>query len=667
MGQYLDRILKFSIVILLLIFSLNISIAKEGNNSQLNLDTLLELAIKSKNNGKVLFNFEKIDLNLLTYFMSELTGKNIIVNTNLNGEASLVFNEPVSIKQAWDIYTAILKARNYNVIDKGNYVEIVSNKEIRDIIPPLNQPKGKSTKLITFVYKLRNAKLSDVYRILSRIKRRGVIAPYYPANILVITDTEDNIRTIKSILNFIDSVDSQSEIKVYKLKYINARELSTALRNILIDYKNSLKIFAVNSLNIILVKANSDLLQKIDSLIKDLDSSPDNLSLRRFWIIKLKNSKAKDIAKVINQLLRNAKILSKGKSANNSTLGKFTVVADESTNSLVIYANQSEYEAIEKLVKELDKEKKQILITVLITEVSQSALKEIGVKWQIFGSRGGAAFRGGLSRDNFFSLSASGSFVVGGVSSSGVNVNVNGSPILFPDLLFLFSLLEKGSGFNVVSSPKILVLDNTEAQINVSQVIPFATNIKYDVNGNPIINYDYKEVGLILKTKPHISGNNIIIELHQEVNDVIGFENAQVGNLSYIVPKTSKRQLDTVITVKNGKTIVLGGLVSKKTVKSMEGVPLLSHLPIIGNLFKYRSESSDKTNLFVFITPYIINKPEDIAKITEEHMKLVKKLQGKKGVKIKGNVIETRELKNTNSANDNQSKSLYEDYQKYFE
>ena len=661
MGQFLNKISK-SLIILVLIFSFNFAYSEnKNNNSQLNLDTLLELAIKSKESGKVLFNFEKIDLNLLTYFMSELTDKNIIVNTNLKGEASLVFNEPVSIKQAWDIYTAILKARNYNVIDKGNYVEIVSNKEVRDIVPPLNKPVGNSTKLMTYVYRLKNAKLSDVYRILVRLKRRGVIAPYYPANVVVITDTEDNIKTIKNILNFIDSIDSQSEIKIYKLKYINAKELTSALRNILIDYRNSFKIYPLNSLNTVLIKANQTIIEKIDKIVNELDSSPDDIYLRKFWIIKIKNSKSKDIAKVVNSLLKNAKILTKGKNLPTNSLGKLTVVSDDSSNSLVVFGNKVEYEAVKNLVEKLDKEKKQILITVLIAEVSQSALREIGIRWQIFGSNGGAAFRGGISRDNFFSLSGSANFVAGGVSSSGVNVNINGNTVLFPDLLFLFSLLEKGSGFNVVSSPKILVLDNSEAQINVSQVVPFATSIKYDVNGNPIINYDYKEVGLIMKTKPHISGNNIIIELHQEVNDVIGFENAQVGNLSYIVPKTSKRQLDTVITVENGKTIVLGGLVSKKTVKSMEGVPLLSQIPVIGNLFKYRSESSDKTNLFIFITPYIINKPEDIAKITEEHMKLVKKLHLYK--KLDKGIMPNNSLSNSKDKTDNE----LEDYKKFFE
>ena len=666
MEHYLDKLKRLTVIFLLSISFINISYSVDNAHSQLNLDNLLELASKSRNSGKVLFNFEKIDLNLLTYFMTELTGKNIIVNTDLKGEASLVFNEPVTIKQAWDIYTAILKARNYNVIDKGDYVEIVSTREARNIIPPLKQPTGKSTKLITFVYKLKNAKLSDVYRILSRIKRRGVIAPYYPANVVVITDTEDNIRTIKNILSFIDSIDSHSTIKVYKLKYARANEVATALRNILLDYRNILKIYPVNSLNVILVKGNQEVLGKIDRVIDELDGSTDNISLRKFWIIKLKNSKAKDIAKVINQLLRNTKILTKGKGKVNSNIsGKLTVVADESSNSLVIYATKTEYEAVKSLIDQIDKEKKQILITVLIAEVSQSALREIGIRWQIFGSNGGASFKGGLSRGNFYSVFGSASFVAGGASSSGVNVNINGNAVLFPDLLFLFSLMEKGTGFNVVSSPKLLVLDNTQAQINVSQVVPFATNIKYDVNGNPIINYDYKEVGLILKAKPHISGDNIIIELHQEVNDVIGFENAQVGNLSYIVPKTSKRQIDTVITVKNGKTIVLGGLVSKKTVKSMEGVPILSHIPVIGNLFKYRSENFDKTNLFVFITPYIINKPEDIAKITEEHMRLVKKLHLGEGNNYKGgNVIKSKVIKSDKNSDKDET---LDDYMKYFE
>ncbi|NPA12502.1 MAG: type II secretion system protein GspD, partial [Aquificae bacterium] len=127
---------------------------------------------------------------------------------------------------------------------------------------------------------------------------------------------------------------------------------------------------------------------------------------------------------------------------------------------------------------------------------------------------------------------------------------------------------------------------------------------------------------------------------------------------SYIVPRTSKRELDTTITVRNGKTVVLGGLISKKTVKTMEGVPLLSKIPVIGNLFKYNSESKDKTNLFVFITPYVIQKPEDLAKITAEHMKIVEKLQK---AQQKTKRLERTETKPNKT-------DLFEEYrQKYFQ
>jgi len=113
----------------------------------------------------------------------------------------------------------------------------------------------------------------------------------------------------------------------------------------------------------------------------------------------------------------------------------------------------------------------------------------------------------------------------------------------------------------------VLTVDNAPAQITVSQVIPFASSVKYDINGNPLIGYDYKEVGIKLKLTPRISETNIILDIHQEANDVIGYEKPTVGNVQYMVPITSKRELETQVNIDNGKTVVLGGMVSKKTTK----------------------------------------------------------------------------------------------------
>jgi len=323
------------------------------------------------------------------------------------------------------------------------------------------------------------------------------------------------------------------------------------------------------------------------------------------------------------------------------------IIADKSSNSIIILATNSEYELIKSLIRSIDVRKKQVMISALITEVSESAIKELGVRWQIFGSSGGAAFKGGLTDTGLYSLMGNSGFATGFLSRAGQTLNIGDSSMFFPDLLFLFSLLNSGTGFNIVSSPKILTIDNAPAQITVSQVVPFASSVKYDINGNPLIGYDYKEVGIKLKITPRISENNVILDLHQEANDVLGYQNPKVGTVEYMVPITSKREIETQVNVDNGKTVVLGGIVSKKTIKTMEGIPFLSDIPLIGRLFRYDKDDFSRTYLFVFITPHIINSPEDLSRITEEHQKLAdelnKKLNDKKKKDIKS--VEDREPK----------------------
>jgi len=662
--------IKAVLLIVLLCF---FSVSAETKN--IDLGQLLEEAKTQRKTGKVLLNFENIDLKLLTYFISELTGRNVVLGSDLKGSATLVFSEPVSIKQAWEIYTSILKSRNYVIVDRDGFVEVFSAAVSRNTVPPVQKNGEKSDEVFTYVYRLKNADVLQVINIIRGLKSpKGHVFSYNPTNTVIITDTASNIDNLKAIISMIDTQSTGTELKVYRLKFVKSSEVAGAITSMFADYAKrglTVKSFNLNSLNALVVKAPSEVIKEIDSIIRELDLPSENLGLRKFWIIKLKNAKAKDLANVLNKLLENINLITMSQTQQAKTkksmktlspvggIGRKDrpkVIAEETSNSLVVYANQVEYEAIKDLVENLDRQRKQILITAFITEVSQTALKEIGVRWQIFGTQGGAAFRGGLSEGSFYNLISQSNFVAGVLSTSGQNLNINGTTLFFPELLFMFSLLERGSGFNVVSSPKILVMDNRPAKINVSQVVPYAQSVKYDVNGNPIVNYDYKEVGLILEVTPHISGENVILELHQEVNDIIGFESAQVGNLSYIVPRTSKRELDTMITVENAKTVVLGGLISKKTVKTMEGVPLLSNIPIVGNLFKYRSNSKDKTNLFVFITPFIIDKPEDLAKITQEHMELVNKLHNLKSqIKKKK---ETTQIK--------KEKDIIEEYRQYF-
>ena len=655
-------------------------------SEEISFKQLQELAQTAKKEKSVILNFEKIDIKLLTYFISSITGKNIVLPPNVKGDITLIFNKPITIKQAWDVYTAILKSKNYNILERNGYYEIVPINLSRNTTPPVISKTEKSAELATLVYKLNKTDIITITNILRGLKSpRGLVFSYNPGNIIIITDTKDNIESLKKIVSLMESLSDDQQIKIFKLKFSKSNEVVSALNALLSNYtKRNIfyRVVNLNSLNTVAVKAPKEIINEVESFIKSIDKPAqlENTNYRKFWTIKLKNSKAKDLANVLNKLLENIQLIqytqvqqkrqiksqpAHKKSFLNTNISavnisrnikdKPKIIAEKTTNTLVIYANRLEYEAIKNLVENLDKQKKQVLITALITEVSQKALKEIGVRWQILGSSGGAAFKGGLSTEGFYNLLGSTNFAAGVLSSSGRNVSISGNTLFFPDLLFLLSLLDRGTGFNIISSPKILTMDNTEATINVSQVTPFASSLKFDVNGNPIINYDYKEVGLKLKVNPHISGKNIVMDLHQETNEVIGFEKPQIGQISYVVPITSKREIDTSITVENGKTVILGGLVSKKTIDTIEGVPLLSDIPIIGNLFKYKSNELNKTNLFVFITPYIINSPEDLAKITEEHEKLLEKIKKAEHKKTKIKKVE----KKTN-------KDIMEEYNSYF-
>ncbi|WP_457625161.1 type II secretion system secretin GspD [Persephonella sp.] len=637
-------------------------------SQQISIQEVMKLSQEFKKTGKVYFNFEKIDLKTLTYFISGLTGKNIVITTDIKGEASLIFSEPVSIKDAWNIYTAVLKSRNYSLVSRGSFYEIVSVAYSRNITPPLKEGAERSDELITYVYRVKYGDITYILNVLRSLKSpRGMVVSYNPANIVVITDTQSNVENLKNVLAMIDTPSEGLKIKIYRLKYADSSELNMALSSLFADAGKKgivIKTFNMKTQNIVLVKAPESLIKKIDAVVEQLDKPVENPSYRRFWTIYLKNSKAENMADILNKLLANITLLSSESKSKKKKVQvipayrskeKPKVVADKISNAVIVYANKSEYEAIRELVRNLDREKKQVLVTALVAEVSEKALREIGVRWQIFGTQGGAGFKGGISREGFYNLLGSSNFVAGVLSTSGTTVNIGGSNLFFPDLLFLFSLLERGTGFNIVSSPKILTMDNIEASINVSQVTPFAQSVKFDVNGNPIINYDYKEVGLILKVTPHISEKNVVMDIHQEVNEVIGYEKPQIGEISYVVPITSKRELNTTITVENGKTIVLGGLVSKKTIKTMEGVPFFSSIPVVGNLFKYRSEDLNKTNLFVFITPFIIEKPEDLARITEEHKKMSELL-------LKNEVKQKKKKKIENKEN----KDIFEEYREYF-
>jgi general secretion pathway protein D len=548
------------------------------------------------------------------------------------------------------------------VVEERNYVNIVPLQKATSLAE-LKKP-SHSGEVVVYIYKAENTQALQLQQAIQPfLSPNARFAVHAPSNSLIIADVAKNIERLKKILKELDSPERGLSVKLYKLQKANAESVFQSLQALGSAFQQQLGTpvfitFSKDS-NSIVVVAN----EKVQGLIKEVIETLDRESLgpleRGFYLIKLNHISAEELYRSLQTLFggglpttqavqpqerratppdtrgmeiplqreerrtpqRQATPLTAIETKEGLRIG-----FDRGTNSVIIFGTPQEYESLKSFIEKIDVRRKQVLIAATVVEMSTRQALELGVRWQILGTHGGAAF-GGSSLQDVYNALLSGSFVMGALSRSGTSVAIGSTTLFFPDLMLLFSLLEKGSGFNIVSNPKVLTLDNQEAIIKVGQVVPFASGVKFDINGQPIITYDYKEVGLNLSVTPTISGKDLRLLINLNLQEIIDFLRPQIGTLSYAVPVTSNRQLNSDVVVENGQTIIIGGLVSTRTLDNVEGVPGLKDVPILGWLFKRKTTSEDKVSLFIFLTPYVIEKPEDLSRITEEHQKLAQELR----------------------------------------
>ncbi len=631
--------------------------------SQTRWDSLVE---EARERGEIVLNFEGVNIKELARFMGEITGKNVLVDPAVSGKMSLVFSKPLDVKEAWDVFTSALAMQGLGVVEDGEVVRIMPVNEAVSVAKIKRKPSKGELSVLVF-----NLKYAEAQTVMNSV--RPFLSPFArvnfhgPSNTLIVADLGENIEKLKSILRNLDSREAQGSIRVYRLRYLSAQEavrLITPLNAVFAKrFGTSLIVSSSKEANAVVVFTTLEGHRLIERVISELDVEGVLPKQRSFYIIPLEFISAEELSETFRTLFGGGRspataprraeqrytkprqrvqgkagqprpVQKQSRPSNSASralefisVGKDMKIGfDRGTNSVILYATREEYESIKKLISELDVRRKQVLIATTVVEASTKSLLDIGVRWQILGNRGGASFRGSSLTDIYSSF-LSGSFLIGVFSDSGRTINVGGAEFFFPDLVLLFSLLESGSGFNIVSNPRVLTLDNQPAVIKVGQVIPYAEGVKFDINGQPIITYDYKEVGLELNVTPRISGDNLRLTINLNLEEIIDFVTNQIGATSYTVPVTSNREVNSDVVVENGQTVILGGLVSTKTLKTIEGVPGLWRLPIMGRLFRRDVRQEDKTTLFIFITPYIISSPEELAKITQEHRRLAEEIK----------------------------------------
>jgi general secretion pathway protein D len=334
-------------------------------------------------------------------------------------------------------------------------------------------------------------------------------------------------------------------------------------------------------------------------------------------------------------------LLAEGKKAQTPK-EKIFVTSYPATNSLLISAPPEDTREIRRIIEEIDQFRPQVLVEAAIVELSLDKGETLGVEWALGGSKDGTKILGG----NIISTeSSSGGALVplaSGLAQEnaatalsalkpGFNLGVVGSTIqfggvTFPSVQAFVQAVASDQKGNILSTPQLLTVNNEEAEVLVGSNTPYTTSVRLDAAGNPITNFDYRDVGVKLKVKPYINRDGLVyLNIFTEVT-VITSTLAQVGSGLQPAPTTQKRSTKTTVGVRDSQTIVISGLIQDNSTDNEQGVPFLRHIPLLGRLFQYTNKSSSRINLLVFLTPRIIYDSETLQKISDEKKSQQQKL-----------------------------------------
>ncbi len=595
----------------------------------------------------MMFNFQEADIQAVVKTVSQITGKNFLLDPRVKGKLTIISTQPVSKNAIYQIFLASLKAQGYTAIDSASgFIKLVplgDAKQAAKVTTGATPRPGEQT--ITHVVTVQHGSAAQIVPLL-----RPLMAPtsqlsvYPPANTLIITDYADNIGNLLHIVEILDQRGG-SELAIIPLKNASALDIAEIIVRLYPNVTQSatpvapaaggvgeadrVTIMPDLRTNSLLVRAeNQGTINDLRALIEKLDVPAKVGGNTR--VIYLRNAEATKLAEVLRGLLSGearaqtasaAAVPGRAPVGGKSAAETSQIQADEATNSLIISASDAVFNNLRAVIEKLDVRRAQVYVEVLIAEVTTEKASQFGVQFAAAGKAGSGAV-GGLqnfpaSRTTLGDAIASGGTSLG--AAGGLTLAYLGSKITLADGTEVRSLgalaraLEEKSIGNILSTPNLLTLDNAEAKIVVGQNVPFVTGSfsQTGISGatgavNPFQTIERKDVGLTLKIKPQISeGGTVKLLISQESSTIAPATGVQASDLI-----TNKRSLDTTVVVDDGNTIVLGGLIEDSVTEITQGVPYLSKIPVLGWLFKYHEEKKTKTNLMVFLRPMIVLNPE---------------------------------------------------------
>lgn len=608
------------------------------------------------------FNYPDVDVLDLAKTIGKLTGKNFIFDKNVKGRISVVSNSPITVADAWRAFLTALDINGFTLIPSGKYIRLARQRDARD--KQLNTFVGDyspdTDALITRVFPLRYISSEEVARTFrSFMPANSRIIPYDQTNTVIVTDTGANISKLAKMLEFLDVEGYDAGIEVITVKFASAAELSKLIDTLLpgttaaankpgqprtaratnFQARRTKEGGIVNNIiadertNTLIVHANSKGVEQVRELITKLDKKmPAPTGGGKIHVVYLQFASSEEIAKTLNNLSQQAQqdktqptgAAGKGGVGTNPVQaslfeGSIRVSADKATNSLVITASPQDFVTVQRVINKLDIPRDEVYVEAVIMELSLGSNYTFSTNVALPTS-GIGILPNNTDFVNFLQspISQKG-LILGFKDGQETEITVAGQKVKVAGVMGLIKALQTNARANVLATPQILTLDNTEATFETKEKIPVPSAVA--TQGAVASTITKEDVTLSINIKPQINkiSNFVKLDIKTKLADISSRElPAAVANQAFA---TFERNAETSVVVADTDTVVLGGLVRDKQTESVSKIPILGDIPLLGWLFKSKQSAYEKTNLLIFITPHIVRQYDKVRAILDKKLK----------------------------------------------
>ncbi len=607
----------------------------------------------------VSIDFNNVDIVVFIKFISDLTKRNFVVDEKVRGKVTIISPGKITVAEAYKVFQSVLEVNDLTTVPAGEVIKIVRAPDARSksIKTRLEEESGVAgDNVVTQIIPLHYADPNEIKKLFTPlVSKSSVILSYPPTNTLIVTDVHSNIKRLIRILKAIDITGVGQQIAIIPVEYADATKLVTLLTSIFKSkgagkgvVEKDITFVADERTNSIVLLASEGDTDNIRKLIKSLDKETPK-GQAKIHVYYLEHASAEDLAKVLQDIPEKSAAAGQaapGKRVAPVISGDVRISADKATNSLIIMADMEDYIVLEGIIRKIDIPRSMVYIEALIMEVNVTRDFRLGTEYLLGGEAtlddkqgvAGGGFNAGAEgalAGAAASIAAGTTPLVQGFSLGlfGENIEIDG--ITFPTISSVIQAFKRDNDVHILSTPQILTTDNQEAKISVGSNVPFQTSTTASTTGSNLFNsFEYRDVGTTLKITPHISLDRMVrLELSLEVSDLT---NTNIGGQ----PVTLKRTVETTAIVLDGNTVVLGGLIDEQLDRTVNKVPCLGDIPLLGLLFSTRSDSKAKSNLYIFLTPRVIQSPNEATQISSKKRGQIDKLREEKIKLFKGDWFE---------------------------